>query len=163
MSNINIPNQMSGVSPVQNNNAVRPIQSTTPNPLELVSALAAYNYQVPFNLVGTFTPTAAGTYVISDAMGNPLIIPENSLILAVGMQNANGMFMGTNANIQTTETTARVIWAPQTADDINTGICGAPTLAALGPQTVGIASLVTGTTFTPAASIRVNIFFVSLV
>ena len=79
------------------------------------------------------------------------------------MQNANGMFMGTNANIQTTETTARVIWAPQTADDINTGICGAPTLAALGPQTVGIASLVTGTTFTPAASIRVNIFFVSLV
>lgn len=159
-----IPNNASGVQPVQNNQAVLPMRQTTPNPLEILSTLQSFNFQVPTNIIGYSSPIGAGIVPIVDINGNQVLIPDHSLILAVGMETSeNVLDSGVTINIQTIETVPQVIYAAKTAAEINVGIFGGPTLGTLGTTTIGLSSLVTGTVFTPRPQIKYNIYVISMV
>ena len=153
----------SNVLPVLNNNNFIPIRSTIPNPLDMKLQAESYNLDMIQKLTGLCKPTVAGTYNIIDIMnGSPLIIPENSFVIACGIQNVGTATSGgTNATIQTNGTPVIVFLNAVALADLNKGFIAAPVTAATGSETAGVVCLTTGT-FAANTTFLVNVFFVHL-
>ena len=155
---------ISGVIPIRNNDSFFPVRATDPNPLTIKNELADFNMLPIYKLTGYIKPTIAQDYVILDNLKNPLILPENCFIIAVGISKLGANAIGgTSVGVSTTDSTPSVVLAPVTVSEINGGKISAPVTATFTGSggAIGLKAITLGI-FTPAPTLLINVFYVAL-